>query len=64
MNARERVEAENKKNNASLSHSCYPVNRQCLSRKYQYIKKKKKEKNLKNTNTTQTKLNAPHVKYN
>ena len=63
MNAREWVEVESKKNNDFLSHPCYPVNCQCLSRKIP-IKKEKKERKRKNTDTTQTKLNALHVRYN
>ena len=63
MNVFERLEVENKKNYDSPSHSCYLVHCQCLSRK-KPIKREKNEEEKKNTDTTQTKLNAPRVMYN
>ena len=48
MNARERVEVENRENNDYLSLRCYPD------------KKRSKRKN-ENTERTQTKPKAPHV---
>ena len=50
MNIRDCVEVENKKNDY-LSVPCYPLNRQCLSRKIQIEKGKKKEKNKDRTQT-------------
>ena len=44
MNIRDPVEVENKKNKNSLSVSCYPVNRLCLSRKIQTEKENKDER--------------------
>ena len=66
MNVHERVEVENKKNKDFLSLPCNSVNYQCLSKK-KYRQKKnnnKEERKKKNTDRTQTKLNAPHIKYN
>ena len=55
MNVRERFEVENKKNKDFFSLRC----NLCLSRKIPI--KKEKEKNM---DRTQTKLNAPQVRYN
>ena len=56
MNVLEWTEVKNK-NNDSLSLSCYPVHRYCLSRKISIEKEKeekKKDKNMvKNTNQTE-----------
>ena len=65
MNIRLQLEMENKKNNDSISRPSYLMNRSCLSRKTPIEKEKKEErKKEKNTDRTQTKLNAPHVMYN
>ena len=64
MNVLEWVEVENKKNKDFLSFSCNPVNHKCLSRKILIEKENKEERKKKNTDRTETKLNAPHVRYN
>ena len=52
MNTRERVEVKKEKNNDSLP--CYPMHRQCLSRKIPIEQEQKEERKKEKKNTDRT----------
>ena len=66
MNIRKQVEVESKKNNDSLDVLAILWNVSVCQEKISIEKEKKKKKEIKKKNTgrIQTKLKAPHVRYN